>query len=210
MVEDKIRLQSRATEKYYEQIFEEMKELEEKKSKKALLLVQKKHMLMRYQSEREKARMLQRSGGSRVIRKGADIHDTLSFESCRSSVVDDMEEGSSESSRKMQDKEETTPEASWAAVTGKKEKDGWRLEPEGEAETPEVIVLWNEAEGVPANPDGESHHERAQAKSTRREREAPGEEGEEIKSPKKKSDSGGIRRHAGLCERIIGLESGGS
>ena len=48
MVEDKIRLQSRATEKYYEQIFEEMKELEEKKSKEALLLVQKKHILMRY------------------------------------------------------------------------------------------------------------------------------------------------------------------
>ena len=40
MVEDKIRLQSRATEKYNEQIFEEMKELEEKKSNDALLLVQ--------------------------------------------------------------------------------------------------------------------------------------------------------------------------
>ena len=33
MVEDKIRMWSRATEKYYDQIFEEMKELEEKKSK---------------------------------------------------------------------------------------------------------------------------------------------------------------------------------
>ena len=41
LVEDKIRLQSRATEAYYEQIFEEMKELEEKKSWEALLLVQK-------------------------------------------------------------------------------------------------------------------------------------------------------------------------
>ena len=99
----------------------------------------------------------------------------------------DMEEVSSESSRKMQDTKETTLEASWVAVTGKKEKDGWRLEPEGEAETPDVKVLWNEAEGVPANLDGESHHERAQAKSTRREREAPGEEGEEINnSPKSK------------------------
>ena len=97
-----------------------------------------------------------------------------------------MEEVSSESSRKMQDKEETTPEASWAAVTGKKEKDGGRLEPEGEAETPEVIVLWNEAEGVPANPDGASHHERAQATSNSGEREAPGEEDEEIKSTKRK------------------------
>ena len=41
-MEDKIRLQSKATEKYYEQIFEEMRELEEKKSKEALLLVPKK------------------------------------------------------------------------------------------------------------------------------------------------------------------------
>ena len=36
MVEDKIRLQSRATEKYCEQILEEMKELKGKKSKEAL------------------------------------------------------------------------------------------------------------------------------------------------------------------------------
>ena len=69
MVEDKIRLQSEATEKYYEKIFEEMRELEGKKSKEALLLVQKENILMRYQSEKDKARMLQRSGGSRVIRK---------------------------------------------------------------------------------------------------------------------------------------------
>ena len=61
MVEDKIRMQSRATEKY-EQIFEEMKELEVKKSEEALLLVQKKHTLMRYQNERDEARRLQRSG----------------------------------------------------------------------------------------------------------------------------------------------------
>ena len=32
------------------------------------------------------------------------------------------------------------------------------------------------------NPEGESHHEQTQAKK----REAPGEEGEEIKSPKRK------------------------
>ena len=45
MVEDKISLQSRATEKYCEKIFEEMKELEEKKSEEALLLVQKRRIL---------------------------------------------------------------------------------------------------------------------------------------------------------------------
>ena len=50
MVEDKIRMQSRATEKYYGQIFEEKKEPEEKKSEEVLLLVQKKYDLRRYQT----------------------------------------------------------------------------------------------------------------------------------------------------------------
>ena len=36
------------------------------------------------------------------------------------------------------------------------------------------------------NPDGEGHREQAQAKSPRREREAPGEEGEEAKASKRK------------------------
>ena len=36
------------------------------------------------------------------------------------------------------------------------------------------------------NPDGEGRHERVQAKSSRRESEAPGEEGAEVKSPKRK------------------------
>ena len=63
--------------------------------------------------------MLQRLGGSRAVRKG---FDTLSFESCSSSMACDMEEVSSESSRKMEDKEETTSEASWTAVTRGKGK----------------------------------------------------------------------------------------
>ena len=83
-------------------------------------------------------------------------------------------------------------------ITNRKGQEGWRLESEGETETLEVTVLWNEAEGVSVNPEGGSHHEQTQAKSTRREREdqakmerkedrnVPGEEGEEIKSPKRK------------------------
>ena len=47
LVEDKSRLQSKATEEYSETIFEVMRELEEKKSKEALVLVQKKHILSR-------------------------------------------------------------------------------------------------------------------------------------------------------------------
>ena len=44
MVEDKIRLQSRATDKYYEQIFEEVKELEEKNQKRLCHLCRKSTM----------------------------------------------------------------------------------------------------------------------------------------------------------------------
>ena len=38
MIEDKIRLQSRATERHHDQIFEEIKELDEKKSEEAVLI----------------------------------------------------------------------------------------------------------------------------------------------------------------------------
>ena len=69
---------------------------------------------------------------------------------------------------------------------GGKEEDGWRLDPEGETEMPQTIDFWNEVEGVSVNPDGEGRHEWAQAKSSRRESEAPGEECEEVKSPKGK------------------------
>ena len=53
LVEDQSRLQSKATEKYDETIFEEMRELEDrKKPKEALVLVQKKHILSRCESGR--------------------------------------------------------------------------------------------------------------------------------------------------------------
>ena len=78
--------------KYYEQIVEEMKELEEKKSEEALLLVHKKHDSRRYQNERDETRRLQRSGSSRRMKKEADSQDLLSLESCRSSAVDYTEE----------------------------------------------------------------------------------------------------------------------
>ena len=59
--------------------------------------------------------MLRRLRGSRAIRNGVDTQDTLSFESCWTLMACNMEEVSSESSRKMQEKEETMSEASWTA-----------------------------------------------------------------------------------------------
>ena len=53
-VEEKIRLQTnQSSGKVHEQIFKEMKELEEKKSEEAPPLVQKKHDVWRYQNERD-------------------------------------------------------------------------------------------------------------------------------------------------------------
>ena len=77
----------------------------------------------------------------------------------------DMEEVYSDSPRKMQDKEETTSEASWTAVTKGKEKEVWRLEPEGEAERPEATIPWNGVEGVSLNPECESRHWQVRAKT---------------------------------------------
>ena len=105
-----------------------------------------------------------------AIKHWSDARDNMSVELCSPSMAGDREEGCSESSRKMQDKEETTSEASWTEARKGKEKllvtcsrvpAGHSLgrmwwcyagegcgEPEGEAERPEATVPWNEKEGV--------------------------------------------------------------
>ena len=83
----------------------------------------------------------------------------------------------------------------------KLENGEWRLEPEREAEVPEVIVVSDAVEGTFLDLEGESRREQLEARFAGREREAPNEEGEEIKSPISKVNLGGIRRNTGLCER---------
>ena len=161
-VEDKIRLQSRTTEKYHEQIFKEVKLLEEKTSKEALPFVQKKHTLWKYQNERDVARRLQRFGNTRRMKKEADSQDLLSFDSYRSTVVDQVEEMSLESPRKMLDEQEVMRETSRNARRGRGERRV--LEPEGETETLETKVVSNRVEGVYVDPNGEGHHERGATK----------------------------------------------
>ena len=72
-VEDKLKLQSRANERFHGQIVEEIKETEQKKTEEALRMVQKKHDLWRHQNERDEARRLQSSGNSRRARKGLGL-----------------------------------------------------------------------------------------------------------------------------------------
>ena len=47
----------------------------------------KKHVLLKRKGERERARMLQRLGGSRAIRHWNGARDTMSVESCSSSMA---------------------------------------------------------------------------------------------------------------------------
>ena len=89
----------------------------------------------------------------------ADSQDVLSVQSCRSSAAD--------------------------AARGRGEN-AWRLEPEGETETLETKVVSHGVEGVHVDPNGEGRHEREQVNNSRRQSEASGEEGEEIKSPRRK------------------------
>ena len=89
LADDKSRLQSKAT--YFETTFEEMRELGEQKSKEALILIQNKHVVSRCQSGRDGARMLQRLGVSRAPRHWTVVRDTMSVDSCSSSMAFDME-----------------------------------------------------------------------------------------------------------------------
>ena len=52
-----------------------------------------------------------------------------------------------------------------------REESEWRLEPEGEAEVPEIIIVSDAAEGTFVDLDGESRREQVEAKLSRRGRE---------------------------------------
>ena len=73
---------------------------------------------------------------------------------------------------------------SWEEATKAVESE-WRLEPEGQAEVPEIIFVSDAVEGTFVDLDGESRHEQIEAKLSRRGREMLNE-GEEIGSPKRK------------------------
>ena len=100
MVVSKRNMQKEAPKKFQEKVFEEFKELEEQRTKEAQELVQKKHLLTKWEGERERARMLQRLGGSRAIQHWNDARDIMSVESCSPSIACDMAEVCSESSRR--------------------------------------------------------------------------------------------------------------
>ena len=124
-------------------------------TKTALQITGKEHDLWMYQNEKEEAKRLQ---GVRKLRQDEE----MDWAPPRNvSNWPDWEEA-----RKLENGE-------------------WRLEPEGEAEVPEINMVSDALEGNFVDLDGESRREQVEAKLSRREREMPNE-GEEIRNPKRK------------------------
>ena len=73
----------------------------------------------------------------------------------------------------------------WEEARGREEA-AWRLEPEGETEVPESVIVADEVEGTYVDSNGESHHGRGKVSNHRSQSGVQGEEGEEIKSLKRK------------------------
>ena len=87
--------------------------------------------------------------------------------------------------------QEVMDETAWKLTRGR-EEDAWRLEPEGETKMPETRVVSDGVDGIYVDLDGEGYHDWGQVNS-RRQSDAPGEEGQYIKSPKRERDNSGER-----------------
>ena len=139
-IEGKLKVQSRASERLQDQTIEEMKEMEQKRTEEALELVRKENDLWKYKNEREEAKRLQ---GARKPKKD-----------------EEMAWAAPRNISKWPDEEEAR----------RMEESEWRLEPEGEAEVPEIIIVSDAVEGTFVDLDGESRREQVEAKLSRRER----------------------------------------
>ena len=158
LMEGKMNMQKTAPEDFQRQIFQELKkELEEQKTKEALELVQRKHKLIKWEGERERARTLQRLESSRAIGQWSRAQDNSSFRSCSSSLAFDT----------AQDVDKAKFESSWNALAKVKERDWWSIDLEGEMENLEVIGPCSGIDGVSTDPKGKMGHRSARAKNSK-------------------------------------------
>ena len=122
-MEGKMNMQKTAPEDFQMHIFQELKELEEQKTKEALELVHRKHKLIKLEGERERARTLQRLESSRAIGQWSGVHDNSSFGSCSFFLAFDTDEALSASSQMAKDADETMSESSWTALAKREGKE---------------------------------------------------------------------------------------
>ena len=120
--------------------------MEEQRAKEALVLAQKKHKLMKWEGERERARTMQRLEVTRTTSPWSG-HARSSFGSCSSSLAPNTDEAMSVSSRMAQEIVEAKSEASWTAQAKEKERYWWSIDLEGEVEELEVGCPWTVTKG---------------------------------------------------------------
>ena len=65
-IEGKLKVQSRANERLHDQIIEEIKEMENKKTEEAMNLVKKENDLWRYQNEKKKQKTCWAPGNKKI------------------------------------------------------------------------------------------------------------------------------------------------
>ena len=163
-IEGTLRVQDRASERLQDQIIEEIKELESTKTEEALQKAGKEQDLWMYQNEKEEAKRLQ---GVRTLRQDEEV--------------------------------------AWAPPRNMTKWPDWkearmlengerRLEPEGEADVAEIIIVSDAVEGTPVDLDGNSLHEQVEAKLLIRGREMLNE-GEETRIPKRKAIRAESEKH---------------
>ena len=148
-------MQDSASERLQDQIVEEIKDSESTKTEEALQKAVKEHDLWMHQNEKEEAKRLQR------VRKLRQDEEIACAPPKNMTKWPDWKEP-----RKLENGE-------------------WRLEPEGEAEVPQIIIVSDAVDGTPVDLEGESRNEQVEAKFSRTGIEMLNE-GEEIRCPKRK------------------------
>ena len=135
-----------------------LKELEEQKTREALELIQRKHKLLKWEGERERARMLQRMELSGAVRHCSGAFHNSSFGSSSPSLALETDEAMSVSSKMAQDADDAMPESSRTALAKGKERDWWSIDLEGEMEKLEVVGHLPRTEGGSVDPFPSNPH----------------------------------------------------
>ena len=192
-MEGQMNLQKVAPEDFQRQIFQELKELEEQKIKEALELAQRKHKLIKWEGERERARTLQRLESSRAV--GQWSGPTTIPPLVRAHLLWPLtDEATSASSKMAKEADEAMSESSWTALAKEKESDWWSIDLAGDKEKLEVVGPWSGSgstntrreDGPARTKAAREGNENLKEADMEADGEVPPEESFEIPSPQRK------------------------
>ena len=144
LMESKKSLQKVALEEFQREIFQDLTELEEQKSKEALELLGRKHKLGKLKKERDRARMLQEREPSGAEGDFNVATDSSSFCSCLLSLAHDVDEAMS------------TPSRKYPSMVN--DRDWWSADLEGEVEKLEVEGSFSVTEDGSMDPERKADH----------------------------------------------------